>query len=56
MEFLALVVVAFVAVALFSAVRIVPQQVSYVIERFGRYDRTLNAGLHIIVPFVDRVA
>jgi regulator of protease activity HflC (stomatin/prohibitin superfamily) len=56
MEFLALVIVLFVAVALFSAVRIVPQQVAYVIERFGRYDRTLNAGLHIIIPFMDRVA
>lgn len=56
MEFLALIFVAFVAVVLFTAVRIVPQQVSFVIERFGKYDRTLNAGLHIIVPFMDRVA
>lgn len=56
MEFLAVIFVAFVAVVLFSAVRIVPQQVSFVIERFGKYDRTLNAGLHIIVPFMDRVA
>lgn len=56
MEVIALVFLGFVAVVLFSAVRIVPQQVSFVIERFGRYDRTLNAGLHIIVPFMDRVA
>jgi regulator of protease activity HflC (stomatin/prohibitin superfamily) len=56
MEIIALVFLGFVAVVLFSAVRIVPQQVSFVIERFGKYDRTFNAGLHIIVPFMDRVA
>jgi regulator of protease activity HflC (stomatin/prohibitin superfamily) len=56
MEIIALVFLGFVAVVLFSAVRIVPQQVAFVIERFGRYDRTFNAGLHITVPFVDRVA
>jgi regulator of protease activity HflC (stomatin/prohibitin superfamily) len=56
MEVIALVFLGFVAVTLFSAVRIVPQQVAFVVERFGRYDRTFNAGLHIIVPFMDRVA
>jgi len=56
MEILALVVVGFIAVLLFTAVRIVPQQVAYVVERLGKYDRTLAAGMHIIIPFVDRVA
>lgn len=36
-------------------IRIVPQQSSFVVERLGKYDRTLDAGLHIIVPFIDRV-
>ena len=36
-------------------VRIVPQQTAYVVERLGKYHRTLNAGMHIIVPFVDAV-
>ena len=35
---------------------IVPQQSAYVIETLGRYSRTLRAGFHILVPFLDRVA
>ncbi len=35
---------------------IVPQQAAYVIEKLGRYSRTLQAGFHILVPFLDRVA
>jgi regulator of protease activity HflC (stomatin/prohibitin superfamily) len=38
------------------AVKIVPQQHAWVIERVGRYHETLTPGLSIIVPFVDRVA
>lgn len=39
-----------------SALRIVPQQQSWVVERLGRYQRVLSPGLNILVPFVDRVA
>ncbi|MYE24744.1 MAG: paraslipin [Gammaproteobacteria bacterium] len=35
---------------------IVPQQNAYVIESLGRYARTLRAGFHVLVPFLDRVA
>jgi regulator of protease activity HflC (stomatin/prohibitin superfamily) len=35
---------------------VVPQQSAYVVENLGRYRGTLNAGFHILVPFVDRVA
>lgn len=35
---------------------IVPQQRAYVIERFGKFSRVLSPGLHILVPFVDRIA
>jgi len=45
----------FVVIGLFRAVRIVPQAVAMLVERLGRYARTLEAGLHILVPFVDRV-
>ncbi len=45
----------FVVVTLIRAVRIVPQAQAYIIERLGRYSRTLDAGLHLLVPFVDRV-
>lgn len=45
----------FVVVALVRAVRIVPQTVAIIVERLGRYSRTLDAGLHLLIPFVDRV-
>jgi len=48
--------VVLVLVAFFKTVRIVPQRVAYVIERLGKYSRTLNAGFHILIPFLDRVA
>ena len=39
-----------------SGVKIVPQSENYVVERFGKYTKTLKAGLNFIVPFLDRVA
>jgi regulator of protease activity HflC (stomatin/prohibitin superfamily) len=45
----------FVVVALIRAVRIVPQATAVIVERLGRYSRTLDAGLHLLIPFVDRV-
>lgn len=45
----------FVVVALVRSVRIVPQAEAYIVERLGRYSRTLDAGLHLLVPFIDRV-
>jgi len=50
-----LVVVLFVIAVLARTIRIVPQARAGVVERFGRYSRTLNAGLTIVVPFVDRI-
>jgi regulator of protease activity HflC (stomatin/prohibitin superfamily) len=51
-----LLVVAFlVLVTLARTIRIVPQARAGVIERLGRYSRTLNPGLAIVVPFVDRL-
>ena len=35
--------------------RIVPQQMAYVIERFGKYNAVLHSGLHLLIPFVDRI-
>ncbi len=45
----------FVIVLLAKTVRIVPQARAGVVERFGKYRETLNAGLNIVVPFIDRV-
>ena len=48
-------VILFVVIVLVRAVRIVPQATALLIERLGRYSRTLDAGLHLLIPFVDRV-
>jgi len=48
-------VLLFVLVTLARTVRIVPQARAGVVERLGRYRRTLNPGLAILVPFVDRL-
>jgi regulator of protease activity HflC (stomatin/prohibitin superfamily) len=45
----------FVVVGLAKTVRIVTQQRAGIVERFGKYKATLDAGLNVIVPFVDRV-
>jgi regulator of protease activity HflC (stomatin/prohibitin superfamily) len=37
------------------SLKIVPQQHAWVVERLGKYDRTLSPGLNVIIPFVDRV-
>jgi regulator of protease activity HflC (stomatin/prohibitin superfamily) len=50
-----LVVLGFVVLTLARTIRVIPQARAGVVERFGRYSRTLNAGLTIVVPFVDRI-
>jgi regulator of protease activity HflC (stomatin/prohibitin superfamily) len=47
--------VIFVVVALFKAVRIVPQATALIIERLGRYSNTFSPGMHLLVPFIDKV-
>jgi regulator of protease activity HflC (stomatin/prohibitin superfamily) len=49
---LVLVVLIFIA----RSIRVVPQQMAYVVERLGRYQDTLSAGIHVITPFIDRIA
>lgn len=46
----------FVIVTVAKTARIVPQREQFVIERLGKYSRTLDAGFHILIPFLDRVA
>src|SRR5919202_175835 len=50
-----LIVALLVLFVLAQTIRIVPQARAGVVERLGRYSRTLNPGLAIVVPFIDRV-
>ena len=50
------IVVIFVLVTLFKTARIVPQKEAFIIERLGKYAKTLEAGFHILIPFLDKVA
>ena len=53
-ELLATLVFAALALLIFKKTAVVvPQQSAYVVERLGKYSSTLNAGLHILVPFID---
>ncbi len=45
-----------VIIILVKTAIIVPQQNGFVVERLGKYSRTLNAGFHILIPFIERVA
>jgi regulator of protease activity HflC (stomatin/prohibitin superfamily) len=49
------VLLAFAVVTLFMGAKVVPQGNEFTVERFGRYLRTLRPGLHVIIPYVDRI-
>jgi regulator of protease activity HflC (stomatin/prohibitin superfamily) len=51
-----LAVVALVIVVIARTTVVVPRQSGYVVESLGKYSRTLRAGFHILVPFVERIA
>lgn len=50
-----LVILILAVVFVSQSVRIVPQQSAWVVERLGKYDRSMQAGLNFLVPFVERV-
>ena len=45
-----------VIITIIKTARVVPQREQFVIERLGKYSRTLDAGFHILIPFLDKVA
>ena len=49
-------IIAIIVVVFFLCLRIVPQASEYVIERLGKYKKTWEAGLHILIPLIDRTA
>ncbi|MFN9066684.1 MAG: SPFH domain-containing protein [Bdellovibrionales bacterium] len=56
MEVLSVIIIVFAIIFVALTVRIVPQQSAFIVERLGKYSRTLEAGLHFTIPFVDRVS
>ncbi|BDA65360.1 SPFH domain-containing protein [Actinomyces capricornis] len=53
--FILLLLAVFVVVAIFRAVRIVPQSYAIIVERLGKFQAEYGAGMHFLVPFIDRV-
>ena len=56
MDFLILLVIILVVTVFAKTVIIVPQREAFIVERLGKYSKTLSAGFHILVPFIDRLA
>ena len=56
-EFSIIIIISVVllVIILFKTARIIPQREEFIIERLGKYSRTLSAGLHILIPFLDVV-
>ena len=52
----ALGIVFVVVIILIKTAIVVPQQNAYVVERLGKYAKTLNAGFHILIPFIEKIA
>src|SRR5260363_4433 len=53
---IALVLFVVIAVAIAQTIKIIPQQHAWVVERLGRYHKTLTPGPSLVVPFIDRIA
>ena len=49
-------IIVFALVLFFKTIRIVPQKTAMIVEKLGKYSRTLEAGFHILVPFLDKVS
>jgi regulator of protease activity HflC (stomatin/prohibitin superfamily) len=54
--FVALVVAILAITVIAKTAVVVPQQSAFIVELFGKYSRTLSAGFHILIPFVERIA
>jgi regulator of protease activity HflC (stomatin/prohibitin superfamily) len=54
--YVVLVIAVLVVIVLAKTATVVPQQSAFVVENLGRYSRTIQAGFHILVPFVERIA
>lgn len=50
-----IVIIIFVLFIFLSTFRVVPQRSVYIVERLGKYSRSLEAGFHILIPFFDKI-
>ena len=50
------ILIIFLFISFLSTFKVVPQRSVYIVERLGKYSRTLDAGFHILIPFIDKVA
>ena len=55
-EMTVVVIAVFVAVFIFTGIKMVPQGYQWTVERFGKYTHILEPGLGFIIPFVDSIA
>ncbi|CAM3505495.1 SPFH domain-containing protein [Parendozoicomonas haliclonae] len=55
LELTAIIFVVLVAILVGTGIRIVPQGFNYTVERLGRYTRTLQPGINLLIPFVDQI-
>jgi len=46
----------YVLIKLFSSIRLIPTQSVHIVERLGKYNKTLEAGFHLLFPFIDKVS
>jgi len=49
-------VIVFALIVFFKTIRVVPQKMAFIVERLGKYSTTLEAGFHILIPFLDKVS
>jgi len=50
------ILILFLLIAFLSTFKVVPQRSVFIVERLGKYSRSLEAGFHILIPFIDKVA
>ena len=51
-----IVLVIFLLIAFLSTFKVVPQRSVFIVERLGKFSRSLEAGFHILIPFIDKIA
>ena len=54
--FILIGIVIFVLILFLSTIKIVPQRSAFIVERLGKFRNTLQAGFHIIIPFIDKIS